>query len=213
MGKNDEKKERKNYAIRDSQWLYQAQTLLRWSPLRGFSKSRPSESAKRYAPFPRRRSLARRGDEICSFMGRIDSTLWFKGNEVKPEGVLQISLSLHKWCWDRSGGYSTTNTIYMISSTSFPSISSAMEDPPDLFWHHLHDDGDICKTTFGFTPFHLNHSMESILPIRDQIPSPCLANYLCLGKGEHLFIESDAQLLENPHNGLYLKKFYAEHHQ
>ena len=26
----------------------------------------------------------------------------------------------------------TTNTIYMISSTSFPSISSAMEDPLDL---------------------------------------------------------------------------------
>ena len=61
----------------------------------------------------------------------------------------------------------TTNTIYMISSTSFPSVSSAIEDPPNLFWHQLCDDGDICKTSFGFTPFPLNHSMELVLPIKD----------------------------------------------
>ena len=34
----------------------------------------------------------------------------------------------------------TTNTIYMISSTSCTSISSAVEDPPDLYQHHLRDD-------------------------------------------------------------------------
>ena len=60
----------------------------------------------------------------------------------------------------------TTNTIYMISSTSFPSVSSAVEDPPDLSRHHLRDDRDICKTSFGFTPFPLNHSVESVLPIK-----------------------------------------------
>ena len=103
----------------------------------------------------------------------------------------------------------TTNTIYMISSTSFPSISSTMEDPPDLSQHHLCNDIDICKTAFGFTPFRLNHSVELVLPIKDQIPSPPLANDLHLGKGAYLFIDSDGQLLENPHNGLYLKRFYA----
>ena len=77
----------------------------------------------------------------------------------------------------------TTNTIYMISSTSFPSISSAVEDPPDLSRHHLCDDGEICKTTFGFTTFPLNHIMESVLPIKDQILSPYLANDLRLSKG------------------------------
>ena len=51
--------------------------------------------------------MARRDDEIWSFMGRTDSTLWFKGNGVKPKAVLHISPSSHKWCWDRSGGYST----------------------------------------------------------------------------------------------------------
>ena len=69
----------------------------------------------------------------------------------------------------------TTNTIYMISSTSSPSILSAVEDPPNLSRHHLRDDIDICKTTFCFTPFHLNHSVESFLPIKDQILSPFLA--------------------------------------
>ena len=103
----------------------------------------------------------------------------------------------------------TTNTIYMISSTSFPSISSAVEDPPDLPQHHLCNDREICKTAFGFTPSHLNHSMESILPIKYQIPSPRLANDLHLGKGAYLFIDSDGQLLENPRNRLYLKIFYT----
>ena len=84
-----------------------------------------------------------------------------------------------------------------------------MEDPPNLSWHHLHDDGEICKTTSGFTPFPLNHSVESVLPIKDQIPSSCLANDLLLGKGAYTLIDSDGQLLENPCNGLYLKKFYA----
>ena len=49
----------------------------------------------------------------------------------------------------------TTNIIYLISSTSFPSISSLVENPPDLSQHHLHDDGEICKTTSLFTPFPL----------------------------------------------------------
>ena len=42
-------------------------------------------------------------------MERTDSTLWFKGNQVKPEVVLQISLSLRKCCHDRLGGYSTSD--------------------------------------------------------------------------------------------------------
>ena len=85
----------------------------------------------------------------------------------------------------------TTNTIYMISSTSFPSISSDVEDPPNLSRHHLHDGGDICKTAFGFTPFHLNHNVESNLPIKDHILSSHLANDLCLGKRAYLFTKSD----------------------
>ena len=103
----------------------------------------------------------------------------------------------------------TTNTIYMISSTSFPSISSAVEDPPDLPQHHLCDDEDICKTTSGFTPFPLNLSVESVLSIKDQILSPFLANDLFLGKGAYLFVDSDGKLLEDLRNGLYLKRFYA----
>ena len=67
----------------------------------------------------------------------------------------------------RKANKATNNTIYMISSTSFPSVSSAMEDPPDLSWHHLCDDREIYKNSFGFTPFPLNHSMESVLPIKD----------------------------------------------
>ena len=50
--------------------------------------------------------------------------------------------------------------------------------------------------------------MESVLPIKDQIPSPRLANDLHLGKGAYLFVDSDGQLLENPRNGLYFNKFY-----
>ena len=42
-------------------------------------------------------------------MGRTDSILWFKGNGVKPEVVLQISPSSCKWCRDRSGGSSTAD--------------------------------------------------------------------------------------------------------
>ena len=103
----------------------------------------------------------------------------------------------------------TTNTIYMISSTSRPSISSLVEDPPDLSRHHLHDDWEIYKTTFGFTPFPLNHSMESVLPIKDWILSPRLANDLRLGKGAYTLIDFDGQLLENTRNGLYLKRFYT----
>ena len=103
----------------------------------------------------------------------------------------------------------TTNTIYMISSTSRPSVSSLVEDPPDLSRHHLHDDGEICKTTFGFTPFHLNHSVESVLPIKYQILSSHLANDLHLDKGAYLFADSDGQLLKKPHNRLYLNRFYA----
>ena len=88
----------------------------------------------------------------------------------------------------------TTNTIYMIASTSFPSVSSSVEDPPDLPQHHLRDDEEICKTTSGFTPFPLNHSMELVLPIKDQITSRHLANDLRLGKGAYLFVDSVATL-------------------
>ena len=79
----------------------------------------------------------------------------------------------------------------MISSTSFPFISLAMEDPPDLSRHHLRDDGDICKIAFSFTPFPLNHSVESVLPIKDQILSSRLTNDLHLVKGAYLFVDSD----------------------
>ena len=33
--------------------------------------------------------------------------------------------------------------------------------------------------------------------------------HLCLIKEAYTLIDFDGQLLENPHNGLYLKKFYA----
>ena len=78
-----------------------------------------------------------------------------------------------------------------------------------LSWHHLRDDGEIYKTTSGFTPFPLNHSVESVLPIKDQILSSHLANDLHLGKGAYLFIESDGRLLKKPHNGLHLKRVHA----
>ena len=103
----------------------------------------------------------------------------------------------------------TTNTIFMISSTSFPFTSLVVEDPLDLSWHHLRDDRDICNTTFGFTQFPLNHSVESVLPIKDQISSSCLANDLHLGKGAYLFADSDGRLLKKPRNGLHLKRLYA----
>ena len=146
------------------------------------------------------------------------------------------------------------------------------------------------KTTNDFTPFHLVHGMESVLPIEFQIPSLCLmvellpdtspleewllqlkqtiedlqvslqaieaaktrskAHYdshfhprtfsegdmvliyyqpndklgkgkfesmwygpyvihRCLRKWAYTLIDSNGQLLENPHNGIYLKRFYA----
>ena len=111
-----------------------------------------------------------------------------------------------------TGGKATktiTNTIYMISSTSFPSVSLAMEDPPDLSQHHLRKDGEICKTTSSFTPFPLNHSVELVLPILNKILSPHLANDLHLSKGEYLFIDSYGRLLKKPCNGLHLKRVYA----
>ena len=66
-----------------------------------------------------------------------------------------------------------------------------MDDPLYLSWHHLRDDGEICKTAFDFTPFPLNHIVELVLFIKDQIPSPCLAKDLHLGKGAYLFADSD----------------------
>ena len=84
-----------------------------------------------------------------------------------------------------------------------------MEDPPNLSRHHLRDDGETYKTAFGFTPFPLNHSVESVLPIKDQILSSLLANDLRLGKGAYLFADSDGWLLKKPHNGLHLNRFYA----
>ena len=112
----------------------------------------------------------------------------------------------------KTGGKATktiTNTIYMISSTSFHFVSSVVEDQPNISQHHLRDDGEICKTAFGFTPFPLNHGVESVLPIEGQISSPHLTNDLFLRKGAHFFVDSDGQLLENPRNGLYLKIFYS----
>ena len=103
----------------------------------------------------------------------------------------------------------TTNTVYMISSTSCPSISSLVENPPDLSRHHLRDDGEIYKTAFGFTPFPLNHSVESVLSIKDQIPSSRLANDLPLSKGAYLFTGLDGRLLKKPRNGIHLKRAYA----
>ena len=103
----------------------------------------------------------------------------------------------------------TTNTIYMISSTSFPFVSLAVEDTIDLWRHHLCDDGEICKTASGFTPFPLNHSVESILPIKYHILSSLLANDLRLGKGAYLFTDSNGRLLKKLCNGLHLKRFYA----
>ena len=103
----------------------------------------------------------------------------------------------------------TINTIYMIASTSLPSISSTVEDPPNLSRHHLSDDGEICKTTSDFTSFPLSHSVESFLPIKYQILSPHLANDLHLGKGAYLFPDSDGRLLTKPRNGLHLKRVYA----
>ena len=103
----------------------------------------------------------------------------------------------------------TTNTIYMISSTSFPAISSAVEDPPDLPRHHLRDDEDICKTAFCFTPLPLNHSVELVLLIKDHISSSFLVNDLHLGKGAYLFVDSDDRLLKKPRNGLHLKRVYS----
>ena len=112
----------------------------------------------------------------------------------------------------KTGGKATktiTNTIFMISSSNFPFASSAVEDPPDLSRHYLCNDGDICKTSFGFTPFPLNHSVELVLPIKNQIPSPHLANDLHLSKGAYLFIDSDGRLLKKSCNGLHLKRAYA----
>ena len=97
----------------------------------------------------------------------------------------------------------------MISNTSHPSISSVVEDPPDLPQHHLNDDGEIYKTASVFTPFPLNHSVESVLPIKDQISSSRLANDLRLSKGAYLFTESDGQLLKKLCNGLHLKRVYS----
>ena len=68
-------------------------------------------------------------------MGRTDSTLWFKGNGVKPKAVLQISPSLPKWCRDRSGGSSTANeakgklvldimkTVLVVDLVALPPVS------------------------------------------------------------------------------------------
>ena len=61
-----------------------------------------------------------------------------------------------------------------------------MEDPPDLSQHHLSDNKEIYKTTSGFTPFSLNHSVELVLPIKYQILTPHLANGIRLGKGVYL---------------------------
>ena len=61
----------------------------------------------------------------------------------------------------------TTNIIYLISSTIFPSVLLSVEYPPNLSRHHLRNDEDICNTAFGFTPFPLNHSVELVLPIKD----------------------------------------------
>ena len=79
----------------------------------------------------------------------------------------------------------------MIASTSRPSISSLVEDPPNLSWHHVRNDGEICKTTSSFTPFPFNHSVESVLPMKDQISSSYLSNDLSLGNGAYLFADSD----------------------
>ena len=66
----------------------------------------------------------------------------------------------------------------MIFTSSSPSYSSTVEDPPDLSQHHFFDGKDISKTTIDFIPFLLVHGLESVLPIEDQIPSPRLASEL-----------------------------------
>ena len=84
-----------------------------------------------------------------------------------------------------------------------------MEDPLDLSQHHLCDDGEICKTTSGFTTFPLNQSVESVIPMKEHILSPCLSNNLRLGKGAYLFDDLDGHLLKKSHNGLYPKRSYS----
>ena len=47
------------------------------------------------------------------------------------------------------------------------------------------------KTTTSFTPFHLVHGVESLLPIECQVPSPCIAIEILLDTlplEEHLLL-------------------------
>ena len=168
-----------------------------------------------------------------------------------------------------------------------------MEDPPDLSQHYFHDDEQIFETTTSFTPFHLVHGVESVLPIECHILSLRLvvellpdtspleqgllmleqtteercvvlqiieavknrlkshydshvhprtfregdlvlvcdqANdklgkgkfdsmwygpyviYRCLDTWAYVLANSNDHLLKNPHNGIYLKRFYARSH-
>ena len=74
----------------------------------------------------------------------------------------------------------TNNIVYMISTSNSPSSSSTTEDPPDISQHHFHGEEEILENTTSFTPFHLVHSVESILPIECHIPSLCLTVELLL---------------------------------
>ena len=63
----------------------------------------------------------------------------------------------------------TNNTIYMISTSSSPSSSSTMEDPPDISWDNFHDDKEILEIVTSCTTFELFHIVESVLLIEFQI--------------------------------------------
>ena len=64
-----------------------------------------------------------------------------------------------------SSSFNTNNTIYMISTSSRPSPSVTAEDHSNLPSCPFCDDEEILKTAIGFTPFHLIHSVELVLPI------------------------------------------------
>ena len=79
-------------------------------------------------------------------------------------------------------------------------------------WSNSHFDSHVHPCTFSEGDLVLIYDQATDKLGKGKFDSMWYKPYIvrhCLGKGAYLFADSNDHLLKNPHNGLYLKRFYS----
>ena len=79
-------------------------------------------------------------------------------------------------------------------------------------WSKSHFDSHVHPCTFSEGNMVLFYDQSNDKLGKEKFESMWYEPYIihhCLSKGAYILADSDGQLLKNPRNGIYLKKFYA----